>query len=120
MSKRVLVVEDNLINQKLMTSYLSSDAVSCDLAENGQEALDMVNFVQYDLIFMDISMPVMDGIECTQKIRSNSDSIISELPVVAVTAKTEINDRTLFNDIIHKPFDLERLQEVMNVYISSE
>ena len=86
--KKILVAEDNDSNYVLMTYLLKKD-FEYDRAQNGQEALNMVNATHYDLVLMDIKMPVMDGLEATTKIKEQHP----ELPVVALTANAFDSDR---------------------------
>lgn len=107
-TKHVLVVEDNKLNQKITRKILERCEMEIDLADNGQIAVDKTEKVNYDLILMDIHMPVMDGIKATQIIRKNNSST----PIIALTA-VSINEGTDeflaygFTDIIPKPYKTE-------------
>ncbi len=84
---KVLVVDDNRINQKILANVLGSSGMSIDIANNGQEAVEMIKRSQerkYDMVFMDINMPIMDGYEATAAIRA--DSKYDQIPIVALTA----------------------------------
>ena len=83
-SLKILVVEDRVINQQLACRFLESDGHTVKTADNGLEAVKQVASETYDLIFMDMQMPVMDGIEATRKIRSNETE--GKVPIVALTA----------------------------------
>lgn len=103
--KKVLSVDDNAINQQVLTMILKSLKLEVDNAENAQIAVDMVKDNDYDLILMDIQMPVMDGIEATKIIR---DDLKKETPILAVTAMSVENKETFLlnnklNDYIAKP-----------------
>ena len=90
---RILLVEDNLINQRLALALLEKCGHRVLVAGNGQEALDVLVSGEFDLVLMDIQMPVMDGIEATQRIRSNEREIGSRrLPIVAMTANAMQGD----------------------------
>ncbi|HPF71186.1 MAG TPA: response regulator, partial [Candidatus Krumholzibacteria bacterium] len=82
---RALVVEDNKFNQLVVRNLLKRVGVSVEVAENGQEALDRLEAGSYDVIFMDIRMPVMNGYECTRQIRARGDDVAT-VPIIAVTA----------------------------------
>ncbi len=91
--KKILVAEDNDSNYMLMT-YILKKHYDYDRAKNGQEAVDMVNAGNYDLVLMDIKMPVMDGLEATRQIKVQSP----DLPIVALTANAFDSDRQLAMD----------------------
>ena len=91
--KRVLIAEDNDSNFILMT-YILKKHYQYERAKNGQEAVDMVEKNNYDIVLMDIKMPVMDGLEATKKIKA----IHPELPIVALTANAFDSDRQLAFD----------------------
>ncbi len=97
---RILIVEDNEINQKVLFAYLSNKDITLTLAKNGKEALQLSRENQYDCILMDIAMPVMDGIEATRSIRKKESIKKSRIrtPIIAVTASDPINNRFIFKD----------------------
>ncbi|MFT5233464.1 MAG: two-component system sensor histidine kinase RpfC [Candidatus Krumholzibacteriia bacterium] len=88
---KALVVEDNKFNQIVMQNLVKRIGITVDIAENGAEALEMVDQNEYDLIFMDVRMPVMNGHEATQHIRARSDAK-AQLPIIAVTAEATKHD----------------------------
>ena len=103
---RVLLVEDNDINQIIAEELLSRVDLIVDIAGNGKEALEKIAANDYDLVFMDIQMPEMDGLTATRHIRSNTKH--SHLPIVAMTAHAMVGDREMsleagMNDHITKP-----------------
>ena len=105
--KRILVAEDNDSNFILM-SYILKKFYEYDRAKNGQEAVEKVEKEHYDLILMDIKMPVMDGLTATKTIRENKH----EMPIIALTANAFDSDRTLAeeagcNDFLAKPVSSE-------------
>jgi two-component system sensor histidine kinase/response regulator len=109
---RVLLVEDNEINQEVAIGLLEDAELFVDLAENGADAVRMVRENDYDIVLMDMQMPVMDGIEATQVIRS--DAGFQDLPIVAMTANAMAADREKclkagMNDHLGKPIDPEQL-----------
>ncbi len=118
--KRVLVVEDNKLNQKITRKILERCEMEIELAENGEIAVNKTRETNYDLILMDIHMPVMDGIQATEIIRKND----SETPIIALTAVSisETTDEFLshgFTDIIPKPYKtelfFEKIYKVLNI-----
>jgi CheY-like chemotaxis protein len=113
---RILLVEDNEINQEVAIGQLEDASAFVDLAENGQDALDMIRANDYDAVLMDMQMPVMDGIEATRVIRSNAG--FRDLPIIAMTANAMASDRILcleagMNDHIAKPIDPDQLFGVL-------
>ena len=105
---RALLVEDNEINQEVALGQLTDAKLNVDVAENGEEAVKMVRENDYDIVLMDMQMPVMDGIEATEAIRS--DERFKDLPIVAMTANAMAVDRERclnagMNDHIAKPID---------------
>jgi CheY-like chemotaxis protein len=105
-SIRLLLVEDNAVNQRVVLAMLRKKGFEIEVANNGQEAIDMLNRAEesYDLVLMDVQMPVLDGLETTRLVRR--DPRWKHLPIIAMTAHAMIGDR-------------ERcLQAGMNAYIS--
>ncbi len=107
--KRVLVAEDNKINFFVANKFLESWGIIVTHVENGRLALDEVSKNEYDLILMDLHMPVMDGIEATRIIRQDKDPKISQIPIVALTAavmseNTDKIENLAINDYVLKPF----------------
>jgi CheY-like chemotaxis protein len=105
---RVLLVEDNELNQEVAMGLLEPAHMSIDLAENGEVAVRMAGEHDYDLVLMDMQMPVMDGIAATKAIRSNPR--FRELPIIAMTANAMDADREVcrqagMNDHVSKPID---------------
>ena len=117
---RVLLVEDNEINQEVAIGQLEDAEVFVDLAENGAEAVRMARENDYDVVLMDMQMPVMDGIEATRILRS--DARFQTLPIIAMTANALVSDRELclqagMNDHIAKPIDPDQLFGVLMRWI---
>jgi two-component system sensor histidine kinase/response regulator len=109
---RVLLVEDNELNQEVAMGLLEPAHMSIDLAENGEVAIQMVMKHDYDLVLMDMQMPVMDGVAATKRIRSIPR--FSTLPIIAMTANAMEGDRELcravgMNDHVSKPIDPEAM-----------
>ncbi len=119
----VLLVEDNKINQKIVTLSLEKLVNNIDIANNGKEALDKFGTANYDLILMDIQMPVMDGFLATKKIREIEASTNSFTPIIAITANAMSGDRETclavgMDDYISKPFQVELLIDKMNLLLT--
>lgn len=115
---RILLVEDNEINQKIVLLSISKHVRSIDVARNGLEALELFKLKEYDLILMDIKMPVMDGLTATQKIREQESSGETHIPIIAITANALEGDRENclaagVDDYIAKPFQAELLIQKM-------
>lgn len=118
----ILLVEDNSINQKIVLLSLKGKVKNIDLANNGKEALDKFGTTQYDLILMDIQMPVMNGIIATKKIRELEVSTNLHTPIIAITANALSGDKEAclaagMNDYISKPFQVEVLLKKMEYLI---
>lgn len=108
----ILLVEDNVLNQKLICLNLVKFGYSIDIANNGKEALDMVKKNRYDLIIMDLMMPVMDGLEATTEIRKYESDLSYSTPIIGLTANTFDSDREKclqhgMDEYMAKPFELD-------------
>ena len=118
-----LVAEDNFINQKLMKSVLNRFGMKVTIVSNGEEALNSRKNYEYDIIFMDIQMPVMGGIEATKSILSFEEtSNKKHIPIVALTANALEGDREKYMAIgmdayLAKPMDLNELKKVLNSFV---
>lgn len=117
---RVLVVEDNEINQQVAQELLEQARLVVDVAQHGQRALEMLNEREYDCVLMDIQMPVMDGYTATSKIRE--DRRFDKLPVLAMTANATVEDqeRSLevgMNAHLNKPIDPKELYSALLTWI---
>jgi CheY-like chemotaxis protein len=113
-SKKILIAEDSNIVSSLTKKVLENMKYEVDVVKNGLEILEKLKTSEYQLILMDINMPKMDGIECTQNIRSNSDKSISDIPILAISgnAKNFTIDQYKelgINDLIQKPIDFDSL-----------
>ncbi len=116
----ILLVEDNELNQEIAHNLLTQEGLSVDIAQNGFDALSMLDLHTYDLVLMDMQMPVMDGISATVEIRKNMQ--FSQLPVIAMTANVMQQDKERcfaagMNDFVTKPIDLEQLFRVLLKWI---
>ncbi|MFM9971447.1 MAG: response regulator [Burkholderiales bacterium] len=117
---RVLLVEDNELNQEVATELLRDAGFVVDVAQNGQIAVDKVRAAAYDIVLMDMQMPVMDGVTATREIRK--EMRFKDLPVVAMTANAMQSDRERciaagMNDHVAKPFEPEDLWKALLKWI---
>ncbi len=109
---KVLVVEDNKINQMITKKILTKMQLSCDVVDNGESAVDMVKTNNYDLVLMDIHMPGISGIEATKIIRTfDKELTIFALTAVTIEDKMHEFDEAGFTDIIPKPFKQEEFEK---------
>ncbi len=118
--KNVLVVEDNFINQEIAAAMLEEFALKLDFADNGQEAVAAVQKKEYELIFMDLQMPIMNGLDATRTIRSMGETIpyLKDVPIIAMTANVMSEDRVSceeagMNDHIGKPISPQVLRRTL-------
>ncbi len=114
---KILLVEDNQINQEIITGLLENSKIKLDIASNGKEAIDKFKPNIYTLILMDIQMPIMDGYEATKLIRQKD----REIPIIAITAnamKEDIEKTKQYgmNSHINKPINVEKLYETILKY----
>ena len=122
----VLVTEDNIINQKLIKRILEGYGITVDLASNGLESFEKRRNNNYDLLFMDIQMPVMDGIEATHEILNyEEDEEVAHVPIVALTANALKGDRERFlkegmDEYITKPIETSELLYILNKFLSDK
>ncbi|MCD8513456.1 MAG: response regulator [Nitrincola sp.] len=117
-----MLVEDNKVNQMVALGLLKKLGYECEVAINGLEALEKVQQQQFDLILMDMQMPVMDGLTATKKIRE-LDHPSSNTPIIAVTANAMAEDlKSCFeagmNDHLGKPFNKQDLQDYIERHIA--
>lgn len=123
--KRILLVEDNLINQQVAREILESAGIQVDLAENGLEALAQVKALAelLDAVVMDVQMPEMDGLTATRCIRE--DLSMTALPIIAMTASVMQDDLQAcidagMNDVVGKPVDVDQLFAILNRWMDSD
>ncbi|MGJ8669550.1 MAG: response regulator [Oceanococcus sp.] len=122
--RKILLVEDNPINQEVARELLQREGLSVDEAVNGQIAIEQVAVTDYDLVFMDMQMPVMDGIEATRRIRQ-LDSPHATVPIVAMTANAMQEDRQQcldagMNDHLGKPVNIDQLRSILTRWLPVE
>ncbi|MCK9371577.1 MAG: ATP-binding protein [Sulfuricurvum sp.] len=117
-NRRILVAEDYEVNRILIEALLEIHAITPDFAVNGEEACLLIEKNRYDLVFMDVNMPIMDGIEATRMIRQNHPDI----PIIALTANALKGDRERFlsagmSDYLSKPIDPNLLVETLERFL---
>jgi signal transduction histidine kinase/CheY-like chemotaxis protein len=122
---RALVVEDNAVNQKVAKRMLEQLGCRVDVASDGQAALELIESIPYDLVFMDVQMPVMDGLEATAELRRRELASDQQLPIIAMTAHALESDRQRcldvgMNDYISKPVRRRDLIRVLREQSSWE
>lgn len=116
----ILLVEDNHVNQLVAEQILKNYGLSCDIAENGQMAVDMIsNNTTYDLVLMDIQMPVMDGYDATQLIRNNGhrELIICGLSANAMKKDLELAEAAGMNDYLTKPIEPNEMSTIFEKHL---
>ena len=112
--KKVLIAEDSSVIQNLTKKILSIQNYEISSVKNGQQVLDALEAEPFDIILMDINMPVMDGIECTEKIRSLDDDVKSNIPIIAITGNArnlslEEYQEIGINEFLQKPLNFDQL-----------
>ncbi len=120
-NKHILLVEDNMMNIIVAKQFLTKWGIQFDHAENGKVAVEMVKRGNYDLVLMDLQMPVMDGFKATRQIRKTH----KELPIIALSASVVIESRQKvykagMNDFVTKPFKPDELHQKLLQYLAAE
>ena len=121
----ILVVDDNEINLEVTEGLLEPLHMQIDLADSGKRALQMIEKKKYHLIFMDHMMPVMDGIETTERIRQLSDEYYHTVPIIALTANALMDAREQFakagmNDFVAKPIEIKEICKCLKKWLPDE
>ena len=124
-SAKVLVVDDNLMNLKVVEGLLRKYRIKITAANSGDEALTQIESQDYDFVFMDHMMPGMDGIECFRKIRAKAGEYYSRVPIIALTANAIAGSREMFleegfDEFVAKPIDNAVLNQVLETFIPDE
>ncbi|WP_321430679.1 PAS domain S-box protein [uncultured Methanolobus sp.] len=120
---RILLVEDNIVNQHVAQSMLQKLGITADVANNGLEAIEALETIPYDLVFMDIQMPEMDGLDACRHIRNKQSSVLDhEVPIIAMTAHAMKGDREKcieagMSDYLSKPINLNALSKIIDKWI---
>ncbi|MDE5593112.1 MAG: response regulator, partial [Clostridiales bacterium] len=124
----VLAAEDNEINVEILTELLEIEGVTCDVAPNGREAVEAFEASppdKYDVIFMDIQMPIMDGYEATRLIRACAHERAKTIPIIAMTANAFDDDvkaalESGMNAHLAKPVDMTKLKQLVAKYVQKK
>ena len=123
---RILVAEDEPVNQQVIGKLLGMAGFSYDIAENGEKAIELFKQKNYDAALFDVQMPVMDGIAATQIIRDiENRERRKRLPIIAVTARAMFGDKerileNKLDDYIAKPYNLNTVVDTLNKYIDEQ
>jgi CheY-like chemotaxis protein len=120
---RILMAEDNLINQRVLKSILSKVNLEVEIVNDGQEAVEAIEKQNYDMVLMDIQMPRMDGLTATEHIRETMK--LHELPIIALTAHAMKGDKDKciavgMNDYLSKPIDPDELLRTLLKWLVRE
>lgn len=121
MSKRVLVAEDSSVIQNLTKKILQMQSFDIFSVKNGKQVLDLLQDQSFDIILMDINMPIMDGMECSRNIRALPDPVKSQIPIIAITGNAQNYSIDEFkeagiNDYLPKPLNFDNLVETVKKY----
>ncbi len=122
---RILLAEDNITNQKIMLKILERAGYTVDAVTTGKEVLHLIKYITYDLIFMDIQMPEMDGFTATSIIRKEEKEKNKHMPIIAMTAHAMKGDRERciaagMDNYISKPVQKEEIFKILNTFIERE
>ncbi|TAF93204.1 MAG: response regulator [Cytophagia bacterium] len=117
--KRVLIAEDSSVIQNLARKILEFQNYEITSVKNGEQVLQILDQENFDILLMDINMPIMDGMECVKKVRTHTDKKKAAVPVVAITGNAknyseEEFKAAGFNDVLVKPLNFDRLVEIVN------
>lgn len=121
MAKKVLVAEDSSVIQNLTRKILEMQSYEIFSVKNGQQVLDSLQKEHFDIILMDINMPVMDGMECSRNIRALADPEKAQIPIIAITGNAQNYSIDEFkeagiNDYLPKPLNFDTLVETVKKY----
>ena len=123
---RILLVEDNLVNQQVAVGLLGRYGWHPDVVANGQEAIDALSTSPYDLVLMDVQMPVMDGMTATRTLRAGqSGALRTDVPIIALTAHARAEDARAcleagMDDYLSKPIDPEALRKMVEKWLPAQ
>jgi hypothetical protein len=122
--KKVLIAEDSSVIQKLTKKILENQNYRIFAAKNGTQVLELLQQEEFNVILMDINMPVMNGIECAGKIRLLKDKKKSQIPIIAITGNAmnyTLDEFRRFgiNDYLQKPINFDKLVTMVNQYTAN-
>jgi len=123
---RFLIVEDIITNQKIAINIIESLGYTVDAVDNGYKAVDMLKQIDYDIVFMDIHMPLINGIETTQIIRKSDSGVINpNVTIIAMTASVMKDDKELFlrsgmDNYLSKPFNKDDFKTIIDYYLKAK
>jgi CheY-like chemotaxis protein len=120
--KKILIVDDIFSNRLLLSSALETLGIKSKSVNDGQQAINSLEEEDFCMVFMDIEMPVMNGLETVRHIRGQMPVHIKNLPVIALTAHNPVEygkeiDLAGFNEILTKPYSIEKLQNLVDKYV---
>ena len=123
MGKKVLIAEDSSVIQNLTRKILEQQDFDIDSAKNGKEVIDKIQNDDFDIVLMDINMPIIDGMECSRQIRTMEDRKKSHIPIVAITGNARNYTMDEFkaagiNEYLQKPLDFDKLVTLVLKYTS--
>jgi CheY-like chemotaxis protein len=122
-NKSILIIEDNLLNQKIISFWLSKNKYECNFVSRGEEAVELFKNKWFDIILMDIMLPGINGFETTRIIRIIGEEVYAKQPyIIAITANTLDNDRKRclqsgMDEYLSKPFDITQLNNILESFI---
>lgn len=123
MNKRIIIAEDSSVIQNLTRKILANQNYETTVVKNGKEVLDTMAKVPHDLVLLDINMPVMNGIECAKKIRTETSETQREVPIIAITGNAmnfskEDFEEVGINDFLPKPINYDEMVNLVNKYLA--
>ncbi len=122
MNRQILIVDDIFTNRLLLSEILKDLNFKISQAANGKEAIELIEKIDFDLVLMDIEMPVMNGLETTIYIREKMDPTKSRVPIVALTAHNpnlffENFKDVGFDELLTKPYSINKIKDIINLVI---
>ncbi len=117
---KALILEDNQVNQKIISIFLEKLGATFDLAENGKIGLDLLQKGEYDIIFSDIQMPIINGVQFIEI--AQDKNLLKQTPIIALTANTTAEDLNLyssrgFNEVLQKPITIDKIRSILDKFV---